>query len=73
MPLEISRRRLIGTAGAALVAAHAPRSLLAQSPMARRDPRAGAFAPDRELMVPVEGGRIYVRINGDLTAPARPC
>jgi proline-specific peptidase len=28
--------------------------------------------PDRELMVPVEGGRIYVRVNGDLAAPAPP-
>jgi proline iminopeptidase/L-proline amide hydrolase len=72
MPLEISRRRLIGTAGAALVAAHAPRSLLAQSAMARGNTRAGAFAPDRELMVPVEGGRIYVRINGNLTGPRPP-
>lgn len=25
-------------------------------------------APDRELMVPVEGGRVYVRVNGDLAA-----
>jgi proline iminopeptidase/L-proline amide hydrolase len=29
------------------------------------------FRPDREEMVPVPGGRIYVRINGDLAA-ARP-
>jgi proline iminopeptidase/L-proline amide hydrolase len=28
--------------------------------------------PDRELMVPVEGGRIYVRVNGDLSAPRPP-
>lgn len=28
-------------------------------------------APDREAMVPVKGGRIYVRVNGDL-ASARP-
>ncbi len=27
-------------------------------------------APDREFMVPVEGGRVYVRVNGDLTAGA---
>ena len=25
-------------------------------------------APDRELMVPVEGGNVYVRVNGDLDA-----
>ncbi len=29
------------------------------------------FAPDRELMVPVEGGSVYVRVNGDLEG-ARP-
>jgi proline iminopeptidase/L-proline amide hydrolase len=28
--------------------------------------------PDRELMVPVEGGRIYVRVNGDLAGPRLP-
>lgn len=28
--------------------------------------------PDHELMVPVEGGRIYVRINGDLAASNPP-
>ncbi len=29
-------------------------------------------APDRELMVPVEGGSIYVRINGSLEGPHLP-
>jgi len=29
-------------------------------------------APDRELMVPVEGGNVYVRINGDLDSAATP-
>ncbi|MFW2831138.1 alpha/beta fold hydrolase [Sphingomonas sp. ID0503] len=29
-------------------------------------------APDQELRVPVRGGRIYVRVNGDLTAPRAP-
>lgn len=28
--------------------------------------------PDRELMVPVEGGSIYVRVNGDLNGPRPP-
>lgn len=28
--------------------------------------------PDRELMVPVPGGRVYVRINGDLGGPRPP-
>ncbi|MBJ6122600.1 proline iminopeptidase-family hydrolase [Sphingomonas mollis] len=29
-------------------------------------------APTRELMVPVSGGRVYVRINGDLAGPRAP-
>lgn len=29
-------------------------------------------APDRELMVPVEGGRVYVRVNGDLGGAEAP-
>lgn len=29
-------------------------------------------APDRELMVPVEGGRVWVSVNGDLDAKAAP-
>jgi proline iminopeptidase/L-proline amide hydrolase len=29
-------------------------------------------APDRALMVPVTGGRIYVRVNGDLAGPRPP-
>lgn len=28
--------------------------------------------PDRELMVPVQGGRIYVRVNGSLEGPKPP-
>ena len=28
--------------------------------------------PDRELMVPVRGGRVYVRVNGDLKARRLP-
>lgn len=28
--------------------------------------------PDRELRVPVQGGEIYVRVNGDLNAPRKP-
>lgn len=30
------------------------------------------FTPDRELMVPVEGGSVYVRINGDPKGPRPP-
>lgn len=29
-------------------------------------------APDKELMVPVEGGRVYVRVNGNLAGPKPP-
>lgn len=29
-------------------------------------------APDRELRVPVRGGRIFVRVNGDLSGPRAP-
>ncbi|HEX8442106.1 MAG TPA: proline iminopeptidase-family hydrolase [Allosphingosinicella sp.] len=34
--------------------------------------RASYPAPDRELMVPVRGGRVYVRVNGDLASPRPP-
>ena len=30
------------------------------------------FRPDREEMVPVPGGRVYIRINGDLAGPRPP-
>lgn len=30
------------------------------------------FKPDRELTVPVEGGSVYVRVNGDLKGPRPP-
>ena len=66
MPLDISRRRFLGTGGTALALAAGAPALLAQPG------RPGAFAPDRELMVPVEGGRVYVRINGDLAGPRPP-
>jgi L-proline amide hydrolase len=35
-------------------------------------PLTAAPPPDRELMVPVPGGRIYVRVNGDLKGPRPP-
>jgi len=63
MPLEFSRRAFLLGGGAFALAARAP-ALRAQT----RAP----FAPDRELMVPVEGGRVYVRINGDLAGPRPP-
>jgi proline iminopeptidase/L-proline amide hydrolase len=64
MPRDLSRRRfLIGSAAAAFAAA-APGPLLAQRPR--------SLAADRELMVPVQGGRVYVRINGNLAGRRAP-
>lgn len=59
-----SRRSFIGTALAACAA-----------PALRAQPVPGLplrVTPDRELMVPAQGGRLYVRINGDLTGPRLP-
>lgn len=47
---------------------------LATSSRAAIAPEASGIriAPDREEMVPVPGGRIYVRVNGDLNGPRPP-
>lgn len=58
----IDRRGFLGALAASAVAAPALARL-------RDDIR---FTPDRELMVPVEGGSVYVRVNGDLKAPRPP-
>lgn len=42
------------------------------APSALAQPLPIRFKPDRELMVPVEGGQIYVRVNGDLHGPRAP-
>ena len=63
MGLTIDRREMI-VGMAALTA-------LAVFPAWARGP-ARYPAPTRELMVPVEGGRVYVRINGDLKGPLPP-
>ncbi|HEX8484615.1 proline iminopeptidase-family hydrolase [Sphingomonas sp.] len=60
MALTVNRRTMLG----AMVA-------LAACPAGARGP-AHYPAPDRELMVPVEGGRIYVRVNGDLAGALPP-
>ncbi len=57
----IDRRTLLG--GLAAVALAPP--IFARGP-------ASYPTPTRELMVPVEGGQIYVRVNGDLRAPRAP-
>jgi proline iminopeptidase/L-proline amide hydrolase len=41
-------------------------------PVAARAQTWTAPAPDRELRVPVRGGQIYVRVNGDLKGPRAP-
>jgi len=51
--LQLDRRAFVAAFGAAALL---PRAAFAQ----------GIPAPDREAMVPVEGGRIYVRVNGAL-------
>lgn len=56
----IDRRSLL--AGAAV---------LATTPAWARGP-ATYPKPDREFMVPVEGGRVYARVNGDLHGPKPP-
>lgn len=63
--IGIDRRTSLKLAGAAMIA---PTAALADAPGG-----APAFVkPDRELMVPVPGGRLYVRINGDLAARCPP-
>lgn len=59
--MDIDRRHVLsGLLGAALAA----RPALAQT--------WAPPAPDQELRVPVRGGRIYVRVNGDLAGPRAP-
>jgi len=53
------RRILLALAGAALLATPAATASLPAFP-----------APEREVMVPVKGGRIFVRINGSAKAKA---
>ncbi|HEV2746081.1 MAG TPA: proline iminopeptidase-family hydrolase [Allosphingosinicella sp.] len=62
----LDRRSVLGmVAGAALLPGCA-------SPRRAPRPAAGLRPPDRELMVPVEGGRVYLRVNGDLAGPRPP-
>jgi L-proline amide hydrolase len=60
--IRLDRRALLASlAGAAL----GPRAAFGQ-------PAWAPPPPDRELRVPVRGGRIYVRVNGDLAGPRAP-
>jgi proline iminopeptidase/L-proline amide hydrolase len=59
MTMMIDRRSLLAMAGAA---AFVPGAAFAR----------GFPAPDRDLMVPVEGGRIYVRVNGPISMERPP-
>jgi proline-specific peptidase len=61
----IDRRAFLATGAAVAASLALPRMLLA------RDPD-GYAAPDLEKMVAVEGGRVYVRVNGDLKGPRPP-
>ncbi|WP_213980345.1 proline iminopeptidase-family hydrolase [Sphingomonas sp. dw_22] len=61
--MKFDRRALLGGLAAGAFAAPV---------LARAAGQAMRIAPDRELMVPVQGGSIYVRVNGDLKGPNPP-
>ena len=63
-PGALDRRAFLLSAGAAAAAA-------AAAPLRARGP-ASYPPPDRELMAPVPGGRVYVRVNGKLDGPRLP-
>jgi proline iminopeptidase/L-proline amide hydrolase len=54
-----------------LISATAAASYSATAPLWARGP-ASYPPPDRELMAPVPGGRVYVRVNGRLDGPRPP-
>ena len=61
----IDRRQLLIGGGALTASLALPPQLFARKPD-------GYPAPDLEKMVPVEGGRVYVRVNGNLRGPKAP-
>lgn len=61
----IDRRSMLASGVLATAALAFPRMLLARGP-------ASYPKPDIERMIPVEGGNVYVRINGMLAAPKPP-
>lgn len=64
--------RLLAPFAAALAVCAAPLQLAQAQPQTMAATEAPPSAPARELMVPVEGGRIYVRIDGDLESGPLP-
>jgi proline-specific peptidase len=60
---SVSRRHLLATGGLLALGLALP---------ARAKGLASIPPPTREAMVPVPGGRVYVRVNGDLTARKLP-
>jgi proline iminopeptidase/L-proline amide hydrolase len=69
--LILDRRAFVAALGACALLPHAAFAQPIRHPI--RQPASPLVpAPDREAMVPVEGGRIYVRINGRLAGPRAP-
>jgi proline iminopeptidase/L-proline amide hydrolase len=66
---RFSRRQALALFGATALAAALARPGFAQTPQADTWTPP---APDRELMVPVRGGNIWVRVNGPLNAAKAP-
>lgn len=66
MSPQQTRRATLGLLAGGAAVALGPATQAAPTPLAAAPP------PDRELMVPVPGGRIYVRVNGDLGARRPP-
>lgn len=70
-PGVLTRRAAIGLLSAGLATAALPARAQESLPAAPDDGWRPP-APDRELMVPVRGGRIYVRVNGALNGTRPP-
>jgi hypothetical protein len=69
-PLLVNRRGFVARLAAFALLPGAAFAEPLRSPI--RSALAPIPAPDREAMVPVEGGRIYVRVNGRLDGPRPP-
>lgn len=72
MAIGTSEQRAAGRARPDRRAFLAAAAALPLAATARAKGLAAVPPPTRELMVPVEGGRIYVRVNGDLASPHLP-